>query len=173
MRRDCGLVLLLAACPMVKKRKVQPSSSASGASGSSSSTTASGEVTARSATAASSTFMTINGGSRDVSRKVIHTASFASVASASAYASVAKENTRSYGQCVSDFLDNLKSQGLFSSPNFNAKLVDLRRRKEEFELYVVRTRERFVVLAYYETKVKLSAYEFAWVNLQKLWRQRH
>ena len=49
MRRDCEAVLCYfcgevghqkVACPMVKRRKVQPSSSASGASGSSLSTTA-------------------------------------------------------------------------------------------------------------------------------------
>ena len=45
-----------------------------------------------------------------VSRKVSHTASFASVAK------VAEKETRSYGERVSDFLGNLRSQGLFPSP---------------------------------------------------------
>ena len=44
---------------------------------------------------------------------------------------------------MSDFLGNLRSQELFPPPNFDEKLADLRRRKDKFEEYVTRTRERF------------------------------
>ena len=74
--------------------------------------------------------MTTNRNSRGVSRKVIHTAFFASVAGAAPSASVAKEETRSYGERVSDFLDNLRSQGLHPPPNFDDKLADLPRSEE-------------------------------------------
>ena len=72
-----------------------------------------------------------------MSRKVSHTASFASVAK------VAETETRFYGEHVSDFLGNLRSRGLFPPPNFDEKLADLCRRKDEFDEYVPRTRERF------------------------------
>ena len=74
--------------------------------------------------------MATNGGSRSVSLKVNHTASFASVASVAPTASVAKEETRFYGERVSDLLDNLRSQGLFSPFNFDDKLAGLRRREK-------------------------------------------
>ena len=44
---------------------------------------------------------------------------------------------------MSDFFNNLRSQGLCPTTNIDEKLVDLRRKEEEFELYMVRTRERF------------------------------
>ena len=104
------------------------------------------EVIAKSATAASSTSMTTNGACRGVSRKVIHTKYFANIISAVPSASVAKEER------VGDLLGNLRGQGLFSPPNFDDNLVDLRKMEEEFEFYVVRTRERLLLreTAYFE-----------------------
>ena len=176
MRRDCEAVLCYfcgevghqkAACPMVKRRKIQPSSSASGASERSSSTTARGEVTARSATAASSTSTTTHRGSRGVIRKVIHTASFASVASAAPTASVAKEETRSYGECVSDFLDNLRSQELFPPLTLmrSWRICAGGKRNLSCTWFVLESSLLLRESACFGTKAKLSAYEFAWVNL--------
>ena len=122
---------------MVKRRKVQPSASASSTSGSSSSTTVSSDGAAGSVTSAITSSKTTKGGSGGVSCKVSHTASFASVAK------VAEKETCSYGERVSDFLGKLRSHGLFPLPNFDEKLPDLRGRKDEFEEYVTRTRERF------------------------------
>ena len=142
-KKDCAVVLCYfcgevghrkAACPMVKRRKVQPSVSASSTSGSSSSSTVSSDGAARSVATASNPSKTTKRGSGGVSRKLSHTASFASVAK------VAETETRSYGERVSDVL---RRQGLFPLPNFDEKLADLRRREDEFEEYVKRTRERF------------------------------
>ena len=103
------------ACHMVNRKKVQYCS----ASDSSSPTTLNREVTARSATAASSTSMTTNDGSRGVHCNVIRT-SFARVASTAPSVSLAKEDTlRLLGQS--------KKSGAFPSPNFDDKLVELRR----------------------------------------------
>ena len=86
-----------AACPMVKRRKVQPSVSASGTNGSSLSTTVSSDGAVKSVTTASSPSKTTKGGSKCVSHKVSHTASFAHAAK------VTEAEARFYGECVSTF----------------------------------------------------------------------